>query len=83
MCCLVIKRTHMKFKRENKDYSPHNVLGHDLLSGVLAADAFSKLIKPEKADELSCRPLNVTFIYVFHTPREAFFLLQMTSLPIL
>lgn len=34
----------MKFKRENKDYSPHNVLGQDL-SGVLAADAFWKLSK--------------------------------------
>lgn len=63
----------MKFKRENKDYSPHNVLGHDLLSGILAADAFSKLSKPEKADELSCRPLNVTFIYRSSTHQEKLF----------
>lgn len=73
----------MRFKRENKDYSPHNVSGQGL-SGVLAAGALFKLSKLEKADDLDCRPLNVTFIYRSSTGQEKlFFLLQMTSLTIL
>lgn len=68
--CLDYKKIpYMKFKRENKDYSPHYVSGQDL-SGVLAAGALFQLSELGKADDLDCRPLNVTFIYRSPTDQE-------------
>lgn len=67
-----MKKSQMQFKRETKDYSPHNVLWQDL-SGVSAADAFSKLSKLVKADEFDCRLSSVTFIYRSSTYQEKLF----------